>query len=159
MIFSQYHKVVNVFEPKTDRWNTDAQSDIVSLKNYKHVTFLIMTGASADNTNAVTVQAGISISSCATDIVFKYRKIITGDTYGSLTQASTSGFNFTASTANQYSIVEVDAADVAAAGTNYDCVAVTVTEGGTATAQDGAIVAILSEARYPQEGLVTAITN
>lgn len=160
MIFSQYNKVVNALEPKADRFDTNPQSDIVSLKSYRHVTFLIMTGASADNTNTVTVQAGDSVSSVSTEIVFKYRKIISGDTYGALTAAvAGTGFNFTASTANQYSIVEVDAADVAAAGTDFDCVAVTVTEAGNTTAQVGAIVAILSEPRYPQEGLVTAITD
>lgn len=127
------------------------------MENYKHVTFLIMTGAAADNTNTVTVQAGNAVDSCSTDIAFKYRSIVSGDTYGALTAVAKTGFSFTASTANQYHIVEVDAADVAAAGTDYDCVAVTVTEAGNKTAQDGCIVAILSEPRYPQELLDTAI--
>jgi len=118
-----------------------------------------MTGAAADNTNTITVQAGTAVDSCATDIVFKYRKIVSGDTYGALTQATTAGFSLTASTANQYAIVEVDAETVAAGGTNYDCVALTVTEAGSAAAQVGCVVAILSEPRYPQELLATAITD
>ncbi len=57
-IWSERNKVVNALVPSTDRWNTNPQCDIVHLENFNKCTFLIMTGASADNINTVTVQAG-----------------------------------------------------------------------------------------------------
>ena len=157
-LFSDKCKVINYYPPVADAWNGNPQADIVHLENYKKCTFIVLTGAAADNINAITAQAGVSVSSCATEIAFKYRKVVSGDTYGTLTDAvAGTGVSFTASTANQYVIVEIDAQVVAAAGTGFDCCAVTVTEAGTATAQLGCIVCILSEPRYPQDGLVTGI--
>ena len=156
-VWSEVNKVINATVPVADTFNGDPQSDIINMKNYNKCTFLVMTGAAADNTNTITVQAGTTVSSCSTDIVFKYRKIVSGDTHGALTTATTAGFSLTASTANQYAIVEVDAAVVAAAGTNFCCVACTVTEAGSAAAQVGCVVAILSEPRYPQAILESAI--
>ena len=156
--WSEENKVVNALEPKADRFATSAQSDIVHCENFKRCTFLIMTGATANNTNTVAVHAGPTSTGAATTIPFKYRSITSGDTYGALTTvAAGSSFAFTASSANQYHIVEVDVSDVAAAGTNYDHCAVTVTEAGSATAQLGCIVAVLSEPRDLQSVLITAI--
>jgi len=157
-IWSEKNKVVNAIVPVDDTWNGNPQSDIVHMENFKWCTFLIMTGASVDNINTVTVHAGLTSTGATTAIPFRYRSITSGDTYGALTDvAAGSSFAFTASTANQYHIVEVDASDVAAAGTNYDHCAVTVTEAGSATAQLGCVVAVLSEPRDPQAVLVTAI--
>ena len=157
-VWSEKNKVVNATVPVADTFNGDPQTTEVNMKNYNRCTFLVMTGAAADNTNAITVQAGSSVSSCATEIAFKYRKIVSGDTYGALTTAvAGTGVSLTASTANQYVIVEVDAAVVAAAGTDYCCVACTVTEAGNKGAAVGCVVAILSEPRYPQALLESAI--
>ena len=156
-VWSEKNHVVNGLVPVADRWNTNPQT-IVNMKSYKRCVFLVMTGASVDNINIVTIQAGISVGSCATEIVFKYRKIITGDTMTVLTDAvAGTGVAFTVTSANQYIIVEVDAQVVAAAGTDYCCVCCTVTEAGSATAAPGCVIPILSEPRYAQALLETAI--
>ena len=157
-IFSEYNKVVNAVPPHADAWSGDVQSDIVHMENFKWCTFLLMTGASADNVNTVVVHAGATSTGAATTIPFRYRSVVASDTYGALTDvAAGSSFAFTATTANQYHIVEVDASDVAAAGTDYDHCAVTVTEAGSSGAQLACVVAILSQPRDPQAVLVTAI--
>jgi len=157
-LLSDKCKIINYYPPADDRWDGDTQADIVHMENYKKATFIILTGASADNTNTITAQAGVSVSSCATEIEFKYRKVVATDVYGTLTDAvAGTGVSLTASTANQYVIVEIDAQVVAAAIAGGDCCAVTVTEAGSKTAQAGAIVCILSEPRYPQDGLVTGL--
>ena len=157
-VWSEKNHVVNATIPVDDYANGDPKSDVVNMKNYKRLTFLVMTGAAADNTNKVTVQGGISVGSCTTEIAFKYRKIVSGDTMTALTTAvAGTGLNFTASKANEYIIIEVDAQVVAAAGTNFCCVACTVTEAGTKGPHAGCVVAILSEPRYAQALLETAI--
>jgi len=158
MIFTQRNKIVNGLPPQADAFATSGESDIVSLKNYNHVTFLIMTGASTTANGVVTVLAGSSVSSAATAIAFKYRACTSGDTLGDLTDATSSGFAMTASKASSFYAIEVDASDVAAAGTGYDCVKVKVTE-DTDDPQYACIVAILSEPRYAGKAMPTAITD
>ncbi|GAG18717.1 unnamed protein product, partial [marine sediment metagenome] len=52
-IWSEQNKVINATVPVDDTWNSNPQSDIVHMENFKWCTFLIMTGASVDNTNTV----------------------------------------------------------------------------------------------------------
>jgi len=157
-IFSERNKIVNGLSPVADAFATSGESDIVSLKDYRHVTFLIMTGISTTADGVVTVLAGSSVSAAATAITFKYRACTSGDTLGALTDATTSGFAMTASKADSFYAIEVDAAVVAAAGTNYDCVKVKVTE-DTDDPQIANIVAILSEPRYADAAQPSAIID
>jgi len=155
-VWSEYNKVVN-FDPPASQWGSTGatQGDIVDMEAYKKCTFLIMTGASSTGAGKVTVQAGVDNSTCATDIIFKYRSIIATDVYGALTSATTTGFAITGATANQYHIIEVDASTVAAATTGFDHCALSVTNQNVATMV--CVVAILSEPRYPQGILETAL--
>ena len=164
-VWSEINKVVQGTLPSADISSSGTagiQTDIVDMEGYKRCTFLIMTGASCDNDAAVTVQAGPTCTGASTEIAFKYRSITVGDTYGALTDAvAGTGFNLTASSTGQYHIVEVDAPTVCAATTGttyYDHVALrTVETTGHTTALIGCVVAILSEPRYPQAILDTAI--
>lgn len=158
MIFSQYNKVVNALEPKADRFATAGNSDVISMKKYKHITFLIMTGASSTADGTVTVEAcDDTTPSNQTAIAFKYRAITTGDTYGALTAATAAGFSMTASKVNSYYIVEVDAADIEAGQAGYEYVRLVVTE-VTDDPQIAGIVAILSQPRHAYEQLATVLT-
>lgn len=156
-VWSEINKVVNFDPPASQFGSTGAtQAEIVDMEGYKRCTFLFITGVTSTGIGAITVQAGVSNASCSTEIAFKYRKITTGDTYGALTDAvAGTGFNLTVSTANQYHIIEVDAATVATAGTDYDHCALSITN--QVTAINACVVAILSEPRYPQGILDTAI--
>lgn len=163
-VWSEKNKVVNVVDP-VDTLGATKTSDIVNLENYNKCTFLVITGASSANSDdTLTVLAGESNSSCTTAIAFKYRTQIaaatpnTGsDVPSALTDATTSGFAMTASKKGGVYIIEVDAAVVAAAGTNFDHCALKLTESTGNGAFLGTVVAILSEPRYPQAILATAI--
>lgn len=163
-IFSERHKIVNVIIPVADAWNANpVVSDIVHLENYRKCTFLIVTGATSAVTPQVTVFAGVSNAVCATPIVFKYRTQaavavpgVGSDVPSVLTDAAVAGFAMIASIVGSLYIVEVDAAVVAAAGANFDHCALNIDENAD-TAQTGCVIAILSEPRYPQDVLVTAI--
>ena len=163
-VWSEQNKVVNVLDPVATAFAT-AVTDIVNMENYNKCTFLIVTGASHANTDSViTVLAGNANDSCATAIVFKYRTQIAAvtpaagsDVPGALTTAATAGFSMTASKKGGLYIIEVDAAVVAAAGTDFDHVAINLVEATGSGAALGTIIAILSEPRYPQAILATAI--
>jgi len=162
-VLSEEIKVVNAVIPVADAFATAATTDIINMENYNKCTFIIATGATTTADGVVTVLAGSSNASCATAITFKYRTQIAGvppaqgsDVPGALTAATVSGFAMTASKAGGLYIIEVDAAVVAAAGTNFDHVACKVTE-DTDDPQTACIIALLSEPRYPQAILATAI--
>ena len=164
-VWSEKNKVVSVIAPSADFAAGDVTSDIVDMANYKKLTFIVATGATTVGKSTITVNAGISNASCATQITFKYRTQIAAippaagsDVSSALTAVTVAatGLAMTASKSGGIYIVEVDADVVAAAGTLYDHVSITLTEDDS-TAQIGCVLAILSEPRYPQDVLATAI--
>lgn len=164
MLWSEENKIVNAVIPVADAFDGDVTSDIVDVADYKRLTFLIITGATSAAENVVTVLAGLSNSSCATAIIFKYRTMVgavppaaNSDVPSALADATVSGFTMTASKAGGMYIVEVDVREVAEAGVQFDHVALLVTENGGGTAQTACVLAILSQPRYPQAILQTAI--
>ena len=161
--WSEKNKVVNAVIPVADAFDTAVTSDVVNMENYKKLTFLVITGATSTANGVITVKAGVSNSSCATAIVFKYRTQIgavppaaDSDVQSKLSDATVSGFAMTASKAGGMYVIEVDAQIVAEAGIDYDHVSLTVTE-DTNDPQTACIVAILSDPRYADAVLQTAI--
>ena len=160
-VFSEINKIVNAVIPVAAAFNGTVQSDIVHLENYKKCTFIIATGATSTDVGVVTLNAGATSTGAATAIAFKYRTQIAAappdagsDVSSALTDATSTGFAITASKAGGLYIIEVDPAVVAAAAAGYDHVALTVTG---STGQTACVIAILSEPRYPQAVLQTAI--
>ena len=165
-VFSERHKVVNVLEPVADTFATGVGvvTDIVHMENYKKCTFIIITGASVAVIQTVRVFAGVSNAVCATPITFKYRTQaavavpgVGSDVPLTLTNALVAGFPTIASIAGGMAIIEVDAAVVAAGIAGGDHCALDIVDTTGAGAQVGCVIAILSEPRYPQDILATAI--
>ncbi|MBA7575943.1 hypothetical protein ES708_17779 [subsurface metagenome] len=170
-VWSEINKVVNVIVPSLDPFAGSKNSDIVNMENYKKCTFIIPTGSTSDDAGKVTVKAGFSSTSCSAVIPFKYRTQISGtvggttgstgsDVPSALTDATTTGFLMTAGKLGGLYIIEVDASTVLAGTTagavDYDHVCLTVTEVGS-SGVPACVLAILSEPRYPQAILQTAI--
>jgi len=165
-VLSEKIKVVNATQPVADAFAAGDPlhlSDTVNLENYNKCTFIIATGATTTADGVVTILAGATNVTPATAITFKYRTQIAAippaqgsDVPSTLTDASTSGFVMTASKIGGLYIIEVDAAVVAAAGTNFDHCSLHVAE-DTDDPQTACVIALLSEPRYPQDILATAI--
>jgi len=172
-VWSEINKVVNVLDLKSQSATTGGtiDTDIVHLENYKKLTYLITLGSTAaDNLPTVTVYAGESSTAAATAIAYKYRTQITGtggttgttgsDVSSTMSDTTGDGFAFTTGANGGMYIIEVDPSTVAAADTTdqtYDHVKLRFTNGSTAAAQIYSCLAVLSEPRYPQAILVTAI--
>ena len=163
---SEKLKFVNGTIPVADAFAAGTavhKTDIVNMENYKKCTFIIATGATSTADGIVTVLAGADNTTCTIAIVFKYRTQIAAavpdpgsDVPSTLTDAEVAGFSMTASKIGGIYIIEVDAAVVAAAGTNFDHIACHVEE-VTDNPTTACVIAILSEPRYPQDILATAI--
>lgn len=158
--FAQNNKVVNGLPPVADAFATQGYSDIISIDNCESVVAFVLTGAAADNTNVITVEACDTVApGNVTAIPFTVASVVSGDTNDSPVDTAASGKAFTASIANQYYIVEIDPADVEAAnsheGRRY--VRVKVTEAGSAGAQLGCIAIFKKNVFNARDVLPTAI--
>lgn len=161
MDFLFRNHIVNGIIPKADAFATAGTSDRVSLASYEGIGFLIHTGNATSGTanGAVTVKAYSAASGgSGTALAFKYRvcaSSTTVDTWGALTDATSTGFVMTAGDNYMY-WVELQSADVEAAAAGKYFVELIVTE-DTNDPVDASVVAILLGARYPQAVPVTAI--
>lgn len=156
-----YGHIVNGTVPKADAFATSATTDWVNLANYSKVRFIIHTGNATGGTanGVVTVNASASSAgSSTTALTFKYRACAsstTVDTWGSLSDATTSGFAMTAGD-NYIYIVELLADEVEAQAAGKNFVALTVTENSNDPIDAGILIELFG-ARYPQSVPVTAI--
>jgi hypothetical protein len=123
--------------------------DYYSLKNYNHITFIIVQGAWAGGTPAVTLKQATDVAGTSEKALSftKYwvKTGLTGTTYTE-TAVSSDTFNL-AATANRITVIEVDAATLDT-NNGFDCVRVGIASPG-ANADLICVVAILSGARYP----------
>lgn len=153
--------IVNGIVPKADAFATAGTTDYVNLENYGKAVFVIHTGNATGGTanGAVTLTASASAAGTSTTaLAFKYRvcaSSTTVDTWGALTDATSSGFSMTAGD-NYIYVVEITADDVAAQIDGKPFVALTVTESSNDPI-DAAVLIILDDARYSQAVPLTAI--
>lgn len=132
-----------VTPPEADCFNgTTSYSDIVGLKYYDHVTFVIMIGdVTSSGTATVTVQKCTdNAGTGATAMAFTRRENDWRQDLGALTATASTGFA-TSTTSDYMHVIEIDAAEL---GDGYDYVRLKFVE-GTAQAVDAAVLAILSK--------------
>jgi len=168
MIFSEEHKIVNALPAKDQNAQT-ITTDIISMKNYDHCTFIISFGVchtdAATSTNLIACK-GENVTTCATAFICKYRAELdaTADTLGTTTTLPAAGISLGASgdedigTGGGFLVVEIDAENLEPTVANpYDTVKLGMVWGGVAT--EMSIIAILSKGRYVGATQPTAITD
>jgi len=171
MIFSERNKIVNV-EPAADQNAQTVATDIVSLKNYDHVTFILTFGAvdaaTATTTNLIAYK-GEDFSACNTAFACKYRACTVAedtadcDTLGAVTALATTGVSIgtgnTIDVSDQTGgivVVEIDAEDLAPTAANpYDTVRLGMVVNGNGCLMSA--IAILSKPRYADAAGPTAV--
>lgn len=150
--------------PVADAFAGGVSTDVVSLKDYGRVRFIIITGAIEDSgvSNLCKVQACDNTTpSNTTDITF-YRQSLqwstTVDTWGALALAPSTGYNFTLNNAvaNAIHIAEVTADMVEAQAPGYEFVRLNIAETVNKTITACVLIELL-DARYPQSVPLTAI--
>lgn len=142
--------------PVADFFNGDPESDLVSLKDYSQVTFILSIGVGATGTATLTVNASQDNAGAgAVAIPFKYRRVAntaTSDVETTLTDADAAGFTTTAGS-NQVYIVEVDASALPE-GNPFASLQCTEAVDSPVVAS---LVCLLSGARYKSDTHLTAI--
>lgn len=142
-----YH-IINALQPAADAFAGTVATEVINLKNWGHVSFVILCGAGGTGTSTITVEACDNETPSKTvAIPFSYQEALSGNAFGPVIQAETAGFTTKPGAGKVYK-VEVDAQSLA--NTGYPFVrlkAVEVVDDPVA----GGIVAILTGGRYTQE--------
>ena len=141
----KYNHVVKGLDPVANAFAGTVYSDIINMKGFEHIQFLIYKGAGAVGTATITVEAcddaaGTNVSG----IPFTYQLATSGDTYSAPTAAAATGFKTTAGASQIYKI-DVDASALGASGYGYIRLKSVEVDVGAVL---GGIVAILTEAKY-----------
>lgn len=114
----QLHFVKGI-DPIADAFDGTVYSDVVDLSEYNRCLFGIYAGVGATGTSTITVNACDDIvPTTETAVPFYYRQILSGDTEGAVTLATTSGFATTAGS-SKIILVEVRADQLASTGFRY----------------------------------------
>jgi hypothetical protein len=153
-VVTQYGHWVKGLDPVADAFAGTVRSDVVRGGNHRSVTFLIYKGVGATGTSTITVEANDDVTpSNSTAIPFKYRACTTGDTWGALTDATTTGFATTAGSSQLYEII-VDTDELGDTGYRYlSLKAVEVVDSPVL----GGILIMMNQPRIAQATPATAI--
>lgn len=158
MRFTQNAKIVPGAVP-IDTTGAAVSGDYVSLKGYTHLTVVIMQGAWAGGTPAVTLKQATNVAA-ASEKALSFSKYWSGTalTADTLTETAvvSDTFNLT-TTANTFTVLEVDASSLDV-DNSFDCVRVGIASPGS-NADLIAVLYILTGTRYPSSSPPSAIID
>lgn len=118
-ILSSVSKLVPLLDPIADAFSGTVVTSPINMRDAHAIHFIITKGVGATGTSTVTVEAcDDTVPTTTSAVAFKYVVRTTSDTYGALTNATTSGFVTTAGSSQRY-IIEVDADQLANSGYKY----------------------------------------
>ena len=100
-------------DPVADALAGTVSSDIFNMEGYKRGLFVVYVGVGATGTSTLTVEACDDVTpTTASAIPFWSREILTGDTEGTMTRRTATGFTYTAGS-SKILLCEFDAEDLA----------------------------------------------
>jgi len=127
----------------------------VSMKNYNHLTIILMTGAFA-GARAVTINKATNVAAADAE-AHRFTKMWTDSAAnGTFVETAVTGNTFNTGVANSFYIIEIDAADLLSDATSpytgettkFDCVSLEINN--VAAADAWSVTYILSEPRYSE---------
>jgi hypothetical protein len=156
MLNVQENKIIWAAEPKSYSGAAMA-AKYVSMKNYKHLTILIQTGAWAGGTAAVTLSQATAVAGTGAKALAFDKQWNDVAASGTLVETAVTSDTFNLGTANKIYAIEIDA-DKLDMANGFDCVSLAVASPG-ANADFYGVTYILSGARYRQATPPSAIVD
>ena len=112
MILSERNALLSVLAPNADLYAGDPATDIVTTKDFRHVTFALVEGAGGTGTVKIQVEECTDNTGAGnTAIAFNYRVGTLVGVYGAITASALAGYT-TVAGANKIILVEIDAAEL-----------------------------------------------
>jgi hypothetical protein len=145
---------VKGIDPVADAFDATQSTDIVSMRDHAFVNFVLFIGVGATGTSTITVEACDNVTPTTTSAIpFHYRQVLSGDTEGALTAATSAGFTTTAGSSK---IIIVSVAAQALAASGYGFVRLKAVEVVNSPVLGGVLIEMISP-RYGKEGQPTVI--
>lgn len=149
-------KVIQAIAP-TDWTGAPSTGDYVSMKNYRHLSIIIISGAWAAGTSAITLTQSLTVAAGSEKALgFSWQWNDVAAT-GTLVKTAVTANTFTIGTASKTWVIEVDASSLDKAN-NFDVVTVKGASPGVNADLYGAIY-ILSNSRYKDATPPSAIID
>jgi len=160
--FSQSHGIVPIFVPLADNYNTiTVAEESIDMALYNHATFIFLFSASCTaDAGVITMSAGLTNGAADAAVTFTWREssaavLLAGaDVYSAAATAATITLT-QVDIVNRVLVIEVAADDMWIANVQYRYLTVAYDDAGTAGIFS--CVAILSEPRYCEAVMPTAI--
>ncbi|MCO4819792.1 MAG: hypothetical protein KC517_09220 [Bacteroidetes bacterium] len=150
----RYTHSVKGIDPIADAFAGTVYTDIFSMRNHKTAEVLVYVGVGATGTSTITVEASDDVSGTTTSAIpFYYQEVLSGDTHGTLTQATTAGFTTTAGSSKIVKLY-INASDIGATG--YEFCRVKFVEVVNSAVLGGVLIQLL-DARFESSVQATAI--
>jgi len=159
-LFSEENLIIPLCAPNTDA-ASGLELDSFTMAKYKHATVVILFVSTLSGSSVMTVESGATDSADTSDVTFHYR--LASAAIGSANcdvlaaDATASSLTLTAATyQNKMLVLEFDSDELASSGeTTYPWVAVDFSN--AATTINVSAIAILSQPRYAEAVLDTAL--
>lgn len=156
LLMERLHLVKGI-DPVANAFAGTVTSDVIHLSHYDRVVFVMYKGVGAAGTTTVKVLACLDVTPSASSAVpFKYRRIASGDTEGTITDATAAAGFATSGASGEIYEIEVSADALVADGNGYEFVQLQMVE-LNAAAVVGAVFAIVGDARSLRSVKSTAI--
>lgn len=141
-------------DPAADAFaGANVRSDIYNMENYDEITFVIHKGVGTSGKSTILVNTCTTAGGTGrTPIAFKYKTVTTGDTEGTLSDATDTGFTTGAGSSELY-LVSVKASDLAAGDSFVEL----EMDEDTDNPVVGSTLAILTGARYAGDSNPTSL--
>jgi hypothetical protein len=152
----ELNKLIWAVEPKSYS-GAAATKKWVSLKNYGQLTIVIITGAWAGGTAAVTVEQATAVAGTSNKALSFVDYWDDLSTSGTLAKKAASSNTFNLDTANKMYVIHVDDRMLDIAG-GFDCVSIAVASPG-ANADFYGVAYILGDVRYQQATPPSALVD
>lgn len=92
--------------PVADFADTTQYTDVFNASNFRQTTFMIFKGVGTTGTSTITVEACDDVvPTNVSAVAFRYRACTTVDTWGALTDATSTGFATTAGSNQMYEVI------------------------------------------------------
>lgn len=156
MLDVQNRKILWANEPK-NYTGAAATTKYVSLKDYRHLTISIITGAWAGGTAAVTLSQATAVAGTGAKALAFTKQWNDEATSGTLVETAVTSNTFNLTTANKLYVIEVDV-ETLDVSNGFDCLGVAIASPG-ANADFYGVLYELSGSRYRQATPPTALTD
>lgn len=152
-MLKNYH-VVNALAPAADAFSGTVTTDVINMKDYGHISFVVQMGVGTTGTSTITIEAcDDTTPTNTTAIPFVYQACTTGDTFSGKTAATAAGFTTVAGSNKMYKI-EVDSDALGALGYSYIRLKAVESVNDPVA---GGILAVLTESKYERDVQASAI--